>query len=635
MATIEQLSAALVKADAAGNTDDARALANAIRAMKAEPKPEPSMMDSIKQGAGNLAAGAVRGAGSIGATILAPIDVAKDALAGKGLSLESNRQRRADIDAALQSLGADPESLLYKTGKIGGEIAGTAGAGGVVANAMTRVPGVATNFPTLINAIRTGGMTTGSKVAPGAVNALRDLAVRGAGGAISGAATAGLVNPDDAALGAVIGGSIPAVVKTAGAVGGAVSKPFRYFSAAVSDKSANKVALEKVSQALGDDAAQAAADIGIYYPKNAETIPVSAAAITKNPRLAELEQGSRLKGAPQWYEFDQKQAKAVFDNVLKATSEAEELGARAAARRENWSQAWAKATESQKPRIWAQRMTQFADDLDSAAISAESANPAVRGVVDAIRNEIDRVGPNFGIGHLQQIRANLSGRSNPISSDVFKAAPRDSAAVKSIIQEVDDILNSTTRGKWQKVIEGYAKDSESLHAAKAAQKIRGSFVDEIGRIRGVSADPAGDVAKITEAGLGRAMDAARMPDKTTALSGPAYDRLNATLDALRRQNIVQSMKRSATAGGGSDTVSNALAAGLATKTPNFLVQLLQGARQLGSQKTDAALASLLSNPDDLAAALSRTEEGNKLLRLLASPSAREIAYKSAPVFATH
>jgi hypothetical protein len=84
---------------------------------------------------GDVAAGVLRGAGSIGATLLAPIDVASDALAGKGLTLESNRQRRADMDSALDTLGADTDSIAYKVGKVGGEIAGTAGAGGVVANA--------------------------------------------------------------------------------------------------------------------------------------------------------------------------------------------------------------------------------------------------------------------------------------------------------------------------------------------------------------------------------------------------------------------------------------------------------------------------------------------------------------------
>ena len=95
--------------------------------------PKTSILDDIKQGAGNLAAGAVRGAGSIGATILAPYDMAKDAINGKGLSLESNRARRTAMDGALQEMGAQPDSLLYKVGKLAGEIAGTAGAGGVLA----------------------------------------------------------------------------------------------------------------------------------------------------------------------------------------------------------------------------------------------------------------------------------------------------------------------------------------------------------------------------------------------------------------------------------------------------------------------------------------------------------------------
>jgi hypothetical protein len=43
MATLEQLSAALVKADAAGNVDDAKAFADAIRQMQAAPKPSTGM----------------------------------------------------------------------------------------------------------------------------------------------------------------------------------------------------------------------------------------------------------------------------------------------------------------------------------------------------------------------------------------------------------------------------------------------------------------------------------------------------------------------------------------------------------------------------------------------------------------
>lgn len=166
----------------------------------------------IKQTLGNAAAGLVRGAGSIGATLLAPIDMASDALAGKGLSLESNRERRAGMDAGLAALGADPTSTAYQVGKVGGEIAGTAGAGGVVANTLGRA-GAAS--PNLLNAIRTSGMQGGS------------LGTRTAGGAIAGGATAGLVSPDDAGAGVGIGAALPGALQLAGRGGQALGQLIR------------------------------------------------------------------------------------------------------------------------------------------------------------------------------------------------------------------------------------------------------------------------------------------------------------------------------------------------------------------------------------------------------------------------
>lgn len=155
----------------------------------------------VLQNLGNVAAGALRGAGSIGATILAPIDMASDALAGKGFSLESNRQRRADMDAALATMGAETDSLGYGAGKLGGEIAGTAGMGGALAKGVSAIPGAATKIPALIEALRTGGMSGGS------------LATRMAGGAATGGASAALADPSEFGTGATIGAALPAAGK--------------------------------------------------------------------------------------------------------------------------------------------------------------------------------------------------------------------------------------------------------------------------------------------------------------------------------------------------------------------------------------------------------------------------------------
>ena len=172
---------------------------------------DESIGSKVARQAGNLAAGAVRGAGSIGATILAPVDVIGDALNGKGLTLESNRKRRADMDAALQSLGADTDSLAYGAGKIGTEIAGTLGVGGAAGNALAR----AGLNPAVVEAVRTAGMSGGS------------MPARVAGGAVTGALSAGLVNPEDAAVGAAVGGAMPMVVRAAGKVGGAIGNVIR------------------------------------------------------------------------------------------------------------------------------------------------------------------------------------------------------------------------------------------------------------------------------------------------------------------------------------------------------------------------------------------------------------------------
>jgi len=188
---------------------------------------QPQAVEAPKEGGGfmqslgNTAAGLVRGAGSIGATLLAPIDMASDALAGRGLSLQSNRERRAAMDAGLETMGAQPDSLLYKGGKLAGEIAGTAGAGGAVANGLGRSAMLAKNAAPLLDAIRTGGMAAKGLTGPAG------LAVRSAGGAINGLVSAGMVNPDDAQAGAMIGGALPGSLSIAGKAGSAIAGKLR------------------------------------------------------------------------------------------------------------------------------------------------------------------------------------------------------------------------------------------------------------------------------------------------------------------------------------------------------------------------------------------------------------------------
>lgn len=131
------------------------------------------------QAAHDISDGLLRGAGSIGSTLLMPIDYAAHKF-GVHNDYIGRFDRRRMIDEGLRTLGADPDSDLYGAAKFGAEIAGTAGVGG----AMAKV------FPAgsvLANALATGGLdaTAGN------------LATRIGAGAATGAAGIGLVDPGD------------------------------------------------------------------------------------------------------------------------------------------------------------------------------------------------------------------------------------------------------------------------------------------------------------------------------------------------------------------------------------------------------------------------------------------------------
>lgn len=152
---------------------------------------EQSIAKTILNTAGDIGLGALQGAGNIGATLMQLIDYAMDKTG------QQNVERRRSLTEGLKSLGAETESIPFKAGEFGSEMAGTWAAGG----ALSKAGKVARYAPELVAALETGGM---AKTA---------LLPRVAGGAISGAAQTGMVNPEEAGTGAAFGGAIPLVGK--------------------------------------------------------------------------------------------------------------------------------------------------------------------------------------------------------------------------------------------------------------------------------------------------------------------------------------------------------------------------------------------------------------------------------------
>lgn len=184
----------------------------------------------------NIVGGLGRGAGSIGATLLAPIDMAARALnGGKPVNVGgydiAGQDRRSAMDSALGSMGVDTNSMAYGGGKLAAEIAGTAGAGGLLANgarailpaALQAAPAVAK----VISGLSSGGFNLGGSPAATLGQQAANLAIRTGTGAAVGGASAGLVDPSMAATGAVIGGALPGVAQGLSALSGKVGSMIR------------------------------------------------------------------------------------------------------------------------------------------------------------------------------------------------------------------------------------------------------------------------------------------------------------------------------------------------------------------------------------------------------------------------
>ena len=116
--------------------------------------------------------------------------------------VEDAMRRQAEAQARVA-----PFKQEYPTstgaGELAAEVAATAPVGAGLAAPLAKIA------PALGQAIRTGGFSTGQVVQGGAARAA-DMGIRAAGGAITGGATAALINPADAETGAAIGAGVGA-----------------------------------------------------------------------------------------------------------------------------------------------------------------------------------------------------------------------------------------------------------------------------------------------------------------------------------------------------------------------------------------------------------------------------------------
>jgi hypothetical protein len=170
----------------------------------------------------NIGLGALKGATDIGTTLLKPVDYV---LNKTGLTDMTNDQRKQALQQ-FYSEHANPESMAFKGGEIGSQIAGTAGVGGALGKGAMLggklIPNAAPYAEKLATALQTGGFKLGGAPATTGKEALVNALTRIGAGAAVGGASSGIINPDMAASGAAIGSAIPLLAKLGGATGSGV-----------------------------------------------------------------------------------------------------------------------------------------------------------------------------------------------------------------------------------------------------------------------------------------------------------------------------------------------------------------------------------------------------------------------------
>ncbi len=185
---------------------------------------------------GNTLMGVARGAKDV-------IDTGAEWLSRLGPAGENERVRAMNEAGKREFDQGYGGSTAASIGRIGGNVAATLPAGGVLGYGLRAAAPLAGSAAPVVsslgNSIATGGMTTGNTLP-----ALGNLATRAIGGGISGGLAAGQVDPNSAMTGAGIGAALPVALGGLGRAGDAIASTIRGPAVPSGVKEAATAALE-------------------------------------------------------------------------------------------------------------------------------------------------------------------------------------------------------------------------------------------------------------------------------------------------------------------------------------------------------------------------------------------------------
>ena len=175
------------------------------------PRKQRGFLETIGAPIEAISQGVISGGGNVvlGGQRLLGMGLEKVGAKDTGTFLQEDAARRLAQSQATVAPFKQEFPVLTGAGELGGEVLGTGPVGMAIAAPLRAIPAAAP----LAQAVRTGGFSTGRAAQAGAPLAARvgDLGTRVAGGAVTGGATAALLNPAEAETGALVGGTVAAV----------------------------------------------------------------------------------------------------------------------------------------------------------------------------------------------------------------------------------------------------------------------------------------------------------------------------------------------------------------------------------------------------------------------------------------
>lgn len=604
MADLAQLERALVKADAAGDADAARTFAAEIKRMRAAPAPKAAPKSSYFSDrlteAKDAIGGIALGVSDIGNTVLNAVSPVTELIPGVA---QANRTRNADFEAITEQ---KKNSKSFGGGRLVGNIAATLPVGGALggglragAPLLARAGVSAPVVEGVANALATSGFKAGALTGAAKVGA------RVAGGAITGGLSAGLIDPESAGTGALIGGALPLAAPVARYVGRGAKSVVEPFTESGREVMAGRI-INRFAEG-GPTTVNAAEIVPGSMPTLAEA--------TKNAGIAGLQRGTRDVKPNAFVEREAMNAgarNALFDNVAgnrlaidAADAARSQTGNRLygdAFSADAARQAAADASVAARKAFTGAGVSATRDDLGTPGLRELMSRPAFKKAAKdaqllAENNNIDLGDPLQSLQGLHYIKLALDDALNPTAKSAM--GRNASNAIMDMRDKLADELAKVSP-LYGTARNQFAADSLPINSMEALQGLR--ITDAKGNIT---------LSKVKNAieGLERQRNAPGVSD-AKAVTQKQLAALNSIYDDLLRQT-----ETAAGRSAGSNTFQN-------LATDNILANILPGKT---GNLINGRIGDVVGQVGRLAYSGPNEKIRNRLAEMMLDPAAAEAA----------